>query len=76
LAAHLLTRVWLCAPGAAAASVASTGGAAGFALGVGPRGMDDDGGADFTSIQAVVDAASDGDTTRGAGRDECPRMWM
>lgn len=32
-AAHLLTRVWLCAPGLPATSVAGTGGAAGFVVG-------------------------------------------
>ena len=36
--------------------------------------VDDGGGADFASIQAVVDAASDGDTTFVRSVDECPRM--
>jgi pectin methylesterase-like acyl-CoA thioesterase len=32
--------------------------------------VDGDGGTDFTSIQAAVDAASAGDTTRGAERGD------
>ena len=36
--------------------------------------VDDDGDADFASIQAAVDAASDADIT--FVRDGCPRMWM
>ncbi|MCD6207626.1 MAG: hypothetical protein J7J06_06500 [Methanosarcinales archaeon] len=37
--------------------------------------VDDDGGADFTSIQAAVDAAGEGGATRCCERGECPRMW-